>query len=433
MNLLSKALSVVLCLSLCFNATAYGAETGSIFSKAGSQISETVEDAKEKTSNEISSIKDKLSSIFSEDSDETSSEVSDSDKNESSEKTEKSESSTKEKTKKSKKSDKSSNSTKNTTKKSEKTKKSEESSKTESSKASTDISTLAVESTIKLSDIEAFNGNDAYVVINDNQPDFGDFSSTESAEFYSELDKLGRCGTCVANIGTDLMPTEKRGKIGSVKPSGWKTVKYDGIDGKYLYNRCHLIGYQLSGENANEKNLITGTRYLNVDGMLPFENMVADYVKESKNHVLYRVTPIYDGDNLVASGVQIEAKSIEDNGEGILFNVYCYNSQPGIVIDYSNGESYQEETASSSEESSEVSEESQVEESSEAVESSESTVESSVASNEQEYVLNTNTKKFHKPSCRYVNEIKDENKLVKTATKESIEAEGYSPCKVCFR
>ena len=180
----------------------------------------------------------------------------------------------------------------------------------------------------------------AYVVVNNNQPEFTDADyTTNSYEEYSPLDSLGRCGVAMACIGKDIMPTEERGSIGQVKPSGWHTVKYDSVDGKYLYNRCHLIGYQLTGENANEENLITGTRYLNIDGMLPFENMVADYVKETGNHVLYRVTPIFDDDNLVARGVQMEAWSVEDNGEGICFNVYCYNNQPGIEIDYATGES----------------------------------------------------------------------------------------------
>ena len=143
-----------------------------------------------------------------------------------------------------------------------------------------------------------------------------------------------------ANIGQDLMPTEKRGAIGQVKPTGWHTVKYDQVEGKYLYNRCHLIGYQLTGENANEKNLITGTRYLNVDGMLPFENMVADYIKETGNHVLYRVTPVFNGNNLLASGVQMEAMSVEDKGAGISFNVFCYNVQPGVEINYADGNIY---------------------------------------------------------------------------------------------
>lgn len=187
--------------------------------------------------------------------------------------------------------------------------------------------------------LPAYSG-DPYVVVNDNTPTFS-LAEAESGSFetYSNLDSLGRCGTAYANIGLDLMPTEERGSIGSVKPSGWKTIKYDSVDGKYLYNRCHLIGYQLSGENANERNLITGTRYLNVEGMLPFENMVADYIKETGNHVLYRSTPIFEGDNLLASGVQIEAMSVEDSGDGIFFNVYCYNVQPGISIDYATGDS----------------------------------------------------------------------------------------------
>ncbi len=180
----------------------------------------------------------------------------------------------------------------------------------------------------------------SYVVVNNNQPEFTEADiTTKSYEKYTSLDSLNRCGVAMACIGRDIMPTEDRGSIGQVKPSGWHTVKYDFVDGKYLYNRCHLIGYQLTGENANEENLITGTRYLNVEGMLPFENMVADYVKETGNHVLYRVTPIFDGDNLVARGVQMEAWSVEDEGEGICFNVYCYNNQPGVTIDYATGES----------------------------------------------------------------------------------------------
>lgn len=179
-----------------------------------------------------------------------------------------------------------------------------------------------------------------YVILNDNQPDFTEEKMQSDAyEFYSEMDVYGRCGVAEAMIGKELMPTEERGSIGQVKPSGWHTVKYDIVDGKYLYNRCHLIGYQLAGENANEKNLITGTRYMNTEGMLPFENMVDDYIEETGNHVMYRVTPIYDGNNLVASGVQMEAKSVEDKGEGICFNVYVYNVQPGIQIQYDTGES----------------------------------------------------------------------------------------------
>ena len=203
----------------------------------------------------------------------------------------------------------------------------------------------STEVTISVADIPAYAG-DPYVTINDNVPQFLETDlATSSYEYYSDLDDLDRCGVVYACIGTDLMPTEERGNIGSVKPSGWHTVKYDIVDGKYLYNRCHLIGYQLSGENANINNLITGTRYLNVEGMLPFENMVADYVKETGNHVLYRVAPVFEGDNLVASGVQIEAQSVEDQGEGILFNVYCYNVQPGVTIDYATGDSVLAENA----------------------------------------------------------------------------------------
>ncbi len=179
-----------------------------------------------------------------------------------------------------------------------------------------------------------------YIVIHNNVPYFtAQDLTTESYEYYSALDKKMRCGMAISSIGKDLMPTEARGSIGSVKPTGWQTAKYDIVDGKYLYNRCHLIGFQLTGENANKRNLITGTRYLNVTGMLPFENMTADYIKETGNHVLYRVTPVFAGDNLVAQGVLMEAQSVEDGGEGIQFNVFCYNVQPGIAIDYADGDS----------------------------------------------------------------------------------------------
>ncbi|MBQ3132787.1 MAG: DNA/RNA non-specific endonuclease [Clostridia bacterium] len=189
------------------------------------------------------------------------------------------------------------------------------------------------------SKIPAYSGK-AYVALDGNRPSFSKAELTvHSYESYESLDAYGRCGVAIASIGRDLMPTEDRGSIGQIKPSGWHTVKYDNVDGKYLYNRCHLIGFQLTGENANEQNLLTGTRYLNIEGMLPFENMVADYIKETGNHVAYRVTPIFRGNNLVASGVQMEAYSIEDAGEGICFNVYCYNVQPGIVINYADGDS----------------------------------------------------------------------------------------------
>lgn len=205
------------------------------------------------------------------------------------------------------------------------------------------IHALWNKTSISLENIPEFSG-EPYIIINNNQPDFdlGDLSTVEF-EIYSALDQFGRCGRAFANVCLETMPTEARGEIGQIKPSGWQTVRYDFVDGKYLYNRCHLIGYQLTGENANEKNLITGTRYMNVEGMLPFENMVAWYVEDTGNHVLYRVTPIYEGFNLVASGVQMEAFSVEDEGEGICFNVYVYNVQPGVVIDYATGDNWQEE------------------------------------------------------------------------------------------
>nr|DAY90171.1 MAG TPA: DNA/RNA non-specific endonuclease [Caudoviricetes sp.] len=264
---------------------------------------------------------------------------------------------------------------------------------------------------IDLGSIPAFSG-EPYVAINNNIPDFTDADlTTSSFEEYSSLDSLGRCGVAYACIGTDLMPTEDRGSIGQVKPSGWHTVKYDCVDGKYLYNRCHLIGYQLTAENANENNLITGTRYLNVEGMLPFENMVADYIKETGNHVLYRVTPIFEGNNLVASGVHMEAKSVEDHGEGILFNVYCYNAQPGVGIDYATGESWLD--SGSGAETPSISRS------------------SSVESGEVTYILNTNSHKFHDPSCSSVDQMNDSNKEEFTGTRDEVIAMGYEPCGRC--
>ncbi len=199
--------------------------------------------------------------------------------------------------------------------------------------------TIAANSTVSLDNLPAYSDK-AYIAVGNNKPFFTDADyTTESFEKYSDLDSLGRCSVAYANVGKDIMPTEARGSIGSVKPTGWQTIKYDIVDGKYLYNRCHLIGFQLTGENANKKNLITGTRYLNIEGMLPFENMVADYVKETGNHVLYRVTPIFKDNNLVAEGVLMEGYSVEDQGEGICFNVFAYNVQPGIIINYETGES----------------------------------------------------------------------------------------------
>lgn len=262
----------------------------------------------------------------------------------------------------------------------------------------------AKESSISLAleDVPEYDGEE-YIVLNNNVPDFSESDLVEeSYEEYSELDSLDRCGTAMACIGTDIMPTEKRGNIGSVKPSGWQTVKYDIVDGKYLYNRCHLIGYQLTGENANEQNLITGTRYFNVDGMLPFEDMVADYVKETDQHVLYRVTPVFEGDNLVASGVQMEALSVEDEGESICFNVYVYNVQPGIAIDYATGDS----------------------------ELSSDETKKDTGKIEQ-YILNTSSKKFHLPTCSSVADTKEENKENYEGTRQNLIDQGYEPCGRC--
>lgn len=192
-----------------------------------------------------------------------------------------------------------------------------------------------------MSSIPDYDGTSAYTVIDRNQPSFTeDEYTTDSYEYYSDLDSLGRCGVTEACIGVDLMPTEERESISKVKPTGWVQNQYDFVDGKSLYNRCHLIGFQLTGENANEKNLITGTRYMNVEGMLPFENEVADYVASTGNHVLYRVTPAFVGSELVARGVEMEAYSVEDEGRGVCFHVYCYNVQPGVEIDYATGENW---------------------------------------------------------------------------------------------
>lgn len=285
---------------------------------------------------------------------------------------------------------------------------------------------------ISLGNIPEFSG-EPYVVLNDNEPEFSqeDFSE-ESYETYSELDALGRCGAAIANIGQDLMPTEKRGSISQVKPSGWKSVQYDWVDGKSLYNRCHLIGYQLTAENANEKNLITGTRFMNVEGMLPFENMVADYIDETDNHVLYRVTPVFEGDNLVADGVQMEAWSVEDNGEGICFNIYAYNNQPGVIIDYATGESYADEngvSAQAKKADDDSADEKAVDDSPVTSEETDGSMTQSKAMDE--YILNTNTKKFHRPSCSNADQIKDENRSDYSGDREELISQGYEPCKNC--
>ena len=257
---------------------------------------------------------------------------------------------------------------------------------------------LAPQETVQTG-IPAYSG-EPYVVVNNNVPTFSDQElTTESYEQYSPLDSLGRCGTAEACVGLDLMPTEERGAIGQVKPTGWHTVKYDFVDGKYLYNRCHLIGYQLSGENANQENLITGTRYLNVIGMLPFENLVADYVKETGNHVLYRVTPVFLENDLLAQGVEMEALSVEDNGDGVAFHVFCYNVQPGVVIDYATGESH--------------------------------AAEQTVSDEQACYVLNTSSRKFHLPDCQGAATIKEENRQDYTGSRDLLIESGFEPCKIC--
>ena len=241
-----------------------------------------------------------------------------------------------------------------------------------------------------------------YTAVNGNVPGFSEKDlTTASFESYSELDSLGRCGTAFACLGQDLMPRGERGDISGIHPTGWHSVQYDFIDGKNLYNRCHLIGWQLSGEDANRKNLITGTRYMNVEGMLPFENMVADYIKETGCHVLYRVTPVFQGSNLVADGVLMEAMSVEDQGESISFCVFVPNVQPGVAIDYSDGSSRPADSQSSPE------------------------------NEEAVYIINTNTRRFHLPSCSSVKEMKESNRENFTGSREELIEEGYIPCGKC--
>lgn len=255
-----------------------------------------------------------------------------------------------------------------------------------------------------VSNIPEYSG-EPYIEVNSNNPFFTDEElTTSSFEYYSALDELGRCGVCYACIGKELMPTEERGPIGMVKPTGWQIVKYDFVDGGYLYNRCHLIGYQLTGENANTRNLITGTRYLNIEGMLPFENNIASYVSSTDNHVMYRVTPIFEGNNLLANGVEMEGYSVEDNGKGIYFNVYCYNVQPNVEIDYSNGNSEKSNTIINY---------------------------SDINNSTTTYILNLNTNKFHLESCSLVNNINSKNKKEYDGNRDKLISDGYEPCKVC--
>ena len=266
-----------------------------------------------------------------------------------------------------------------------------------------EISSISLpEGAFDLSSVPEYSGK-PYIAVNGNIPFFNDSELTEkSFEFYSELDSLGRCGVTFACIGVDIMPTEPRGEIGMIKPTGWVSSRYDFVDGKSLYNRCHLIGFQLSGENANRKNLITGTRYLNTKGMLPFENMVADYVKETENHVLYRVTPIFEGENLVASGVLMEGFSVEDDGEEVCFCVYAYNVQPGIEIDYATGENRLADDG-----------------------------ESSQSNGETTYILNKSSKKFHRKSCDAIKDISDKNREESKKSRDELIDEGYMPCGSC--
>ena len=264
------------------------------------------------------------------------------------------------------------------------------------------------ESYVTVDDVPAYSG-EPYVEVNDNQPEFTEEElTTVSYEDYSELDELGRCQTAEACIGQDLMPTEARESISSVKPTGWRNKSYDTVDGGYVYNRCHLIGFQLTGENANEENLITGTRYMNVEGMLPFEDEVAAYIEETDNHVMYRVTPVFKGSDLVASGVLMEAYSVEDQGKGISFCVYCYNVQPGVAIDYATGDSHLRGKNNQN------SHKSSAKEHASAV-----------------YILNTNTKKFHKPDCYSVKQMRSKNRKKYKGLRKKLIKDGYSPCKNC--
>lgn len=294
---------------------------------------------------------------------------------------------------------------------------------------------VAEAAAVSLADIPAYDGS-PYVYVNGGEPSFGDEerAAAPGTESYGELDALGRCTAVFAVVGAETMPDEERGSIGEVKPSGWQMAKYDFVEGKYLFNRCHLLGYQLTGENANVRNLITGTRYLNIQGMLPFENAVADYVHATGNHVLMAVTPMFQGDDLVARGVSMMAESVEDGGEGVSFNVFCYNVQPGVAIDYATGDNRLDGTI-------EGTPLPDVSGAPEASASSGETTDGAAASSADtsaetdkgtaEYVLNTNSKKFHVPSCSSVKQMKDTNRQDVKDTRENIVNQGYDPCKHC--
>ena len=278
-------------------------------------------------------------------------------------------------------------------------------------------------SSIDIKSIPEYSGT-PYVVINGGKPSFSE-KDKERVEEYSELDKYGRCGTAFANVSKELMPTKPRESIRDVRPSGWHTVKYEKIiEDRYLYNRCHLIAYKLAGENANEKNLITGTRYFNVEGMLPFEDEVAGYVKATGNHVLYRVRPIFKGSALVARGVQMEAESVEDNGKGVSFNVYCYNVQPGIRINYKDGSSRPESRVVVNK--NKLSKKNKTDK---PKKSKKAETDNGVKAGIH-YIANTNTKKFHISTCRCVKLMKAKN-MYRSDNREELIDSGYIPCKVC--
>ncbi len=287
-------------------------------------------------------------------------------------------------------------------------------------------------------DLPAYDGS-PYVYVNDGEPAFTDDERAAAAgtELYGELDALGRCTATFAVVGTETMPTEERGSIGEVRPTGWKMGKYDFVDGKYLYNRCHLLGFQLTGENANVSNLITGTRYMNVEGMLPFENAVADYVHATGNHVLMRATPVFDGDDLVARGVHMMAESVEDGGDGVAFNVFVYNVQPGVVIDYRTGENMAAEDATPlpdvSGDGGDASSDGDGTGTKGSADGGTALSDSGAATEKgtTEYVLNTNSKKFHVPSCSSVDQMSAKNRQDVTDTRENIVGRGFEPCKRC--
>ena len=293
-------------------------------------------------------------------------------------------------------------------------------------------------STPAFRDLPAYEGN-PYVYVNDGEPAFTaeERAATPGTERYGELDEKGRCTTTFAVVGTETMPTEERGSIGEVRPTGWKMGKYDFVDGKYLYNRCHLLGFQLTGENANVSNLITGTRYMNVEGMLPFENAVADYVHATGNHVLMRATPVFDGDDLVARGVHMMAESVEDGGDGVAFNVFVYNVQPGVVIDYRTGENMAAEDATPlpdvSGDGGDASSDGGGTGTKGSADGGTALSDSGAATEKgtTEYVLNTNSKKFHVPSCSSVDQMSAKNRQDVTDTRENIVGRGFEPCKRC--